>query len=655
MVEDKLRELKKKLDVLNEKPDQGVSGRRKVDILNDLASEVVLSDCGAAEDYARQAVELAERLDYHKGGARSYRLLGLSYEYRSRYEETLVCYREALNISRKSRDKRGIAKAVLNIGGIYADLGHFDKALKYQLEALRYSEEIGNKHDIAASHINIGATYEHLKNFEQGAQHNIKALKIFEKIDHAEGIADAASNIGGCYAMLGDHSKAFKYASRALTMYRELDETHKMAQILLILGTIYGERNDNKRALAYYTEALRNYEKVEAKKGIAYACNNIGEIERRLGHYDSAFTSLQRALKTAQEIKTIENEMESYELLSKLSEARQNHEQALDYHKKYTNLKEKMFNAEKSRQLADMRTRYETEEKEKEAEIHRLKNVELRREIRKRKKAEEVLQKHRDDLEELVVERTSKLQNEIAERRKAEETLLSNQKQLRSLARELSLVEEKQRRKFATFLHDDVGQALALVTFKLRAVQEAKRDKKVNKELAEIKAIIDKTVERTRTLAFEISPPILYELGLESALEWLVRRFGEQYRIEGKFKDDGKHKPLLDDAKVFLFQSVRELLANVTKHAQAQRVNVSVAGDGSSLRIAVQDDGVGFSPKSMDKKVRKNEGFGLFNIRERLRHLRGYMEILSRKGKGTTVTLIVPFKRTMRKGTKRRA
>jgi len=378
----------------------------------------------------------------------------------------------------------------------------------------------------------------------------------------------------------------------------------------------------------------------------------IGQVKLKLRDYSSAYDHLCTGLRYARKIKKTDIEVDSYKYLSMLFEAKHEYKKALHYYIKYTDLKQKIFTSEKSKQVAEMRTRYETETKDKEAEIYRLKNVDLRREIRQRKKAEKELEAHRDQLDELVTERTSELKKEIAERKQVEQTLLCNQQQLRSLAREISLIEEKQRRKFAAFLHDDINQALALATFKLRSAQETNPGQNIREELSKVMAIIDKTAERTRTLAFDISPPVLYELGLEPALEWLTRRFGEQYRIKHKFIDDGLQKPITDDASVFLYQSVRELLSNVAKHAQAQTVKVSTIREGTSIRIAVKDDGNGFNPKSLERKIKKNEGFGLFNIRERLRHLRGHVEIQSRKGKGTTVTLIAPLKRTARKSTK---
>jgi signal transduction histidine kinase len=145
----------------------------------------------------------------------------------------------------------------------------------------------------------------------------------------------------------------------------------------------------------------------------------------------------------------------------------------------------------------------------------------------------------------------------------------------------------------------------------------------------------------------------LYDLGFEPAVKWLAGQFSEQHGIACEFEDDGKPKPISEDAKIILFQSVRELLANVYKHARAQSVSVSTLRDGNVVRIAVEDDGVGFDPRVLSRKIKRNEGFGLFNLRERLSHLQGDLKIDSKIGEGTSVTLMAPLKRARKTAVKK--
>lgn len=233
---------------------------------------------------------------------------------------------------------------------------------------------------------------------------------------------------------------------------------------------------------------------------------------------------------------------------------------------------------------------------------------------------------------------------DISEQRKAEGEIQSYQGQLRSLASELSLAEERERRRVATALHDHIGQILAISKIKLGALVESPLTGPYVSNLKEIREHIEQAIQYTRSLTFELSPPILYELGLESALEWLAEQIEEQHGIQCEFEDDNKPKPVSDEVRVFIFTAVRELLVNIAKHAKANKAKVSIRKAGSDMSIHVADNGIGFNASKVKLYLDENKGFGLFSIRERLHHLGGQMEVKSQQGRGTRVFLSAPLK-----------
>jgi PAS domain S-box-containing protein len=233
---------------------------------------------------------------------------------------------------------------------------------------------------------------------------------------------------------------------------------------------------------------------------------------------------------------------------------------------------------------------------------------------------------------------------DITERKLAEEKLFTYHEQLRSLASELSLIEERERRQIAVALHDRIGQALAISKMKLSALRDSILSPDLVVTMKEISDLIEQTIKETRSMTLELSPPILYELGFGPAVEWLTEQIQKQKHIEISLKDDGQPKPLDDDIAFVLFRALNELLINVTKHAQAQHVKVSLARDGEELRISVEDNGVGFDTGNIGTQILKNGGFGLFSIRERLSHLNGHLEIASEPGQGTLVKLTMPLR-----------
>jgi len=231
----------------------------------------------------------------------------------------------------------------------------------------------------------------------------------------------------------------------------------------------------------------------------------------------------------------------------------------------------------------------------------------------------------------------------ISKRKEAEAKLLHYQQQLRSLATQLSMAEEGLRRRIASELHDNISQNLAISKMKLESLIDPEKPD-LSKPLEEVIGLIAQTINVSRTLTFEMSPPVLYELGFESAISWLVRQTRQRFGLDVVFTDDGKPKLLETDVRVILFHAVRELLVNVVKHAKAHIVKVSAGKINGKIRIIVEDDGAGF--KISGKRESKSGGFGLFNIRERLAHIGGSVDIRSPvtpEGRGTKVTLIAPL------------
>ena len=303
------------------------------------------------------------------------------------------------------------------------------------------------------------------------------------------------------------------------------------------------------------------------------------------------------------------------------------------------------------KQLAGIQHNLEKLVKDRTADLVTV-NRQLKKEIGDRIVAENTLKKTHGKLEQQVKARTAELVEtneqlklEIEERKRSENELRIYHARLRSLSSELLLTEERERRRIATELHDRIGQALTISRIKIDSLIESACSQDACKDLEKIGELIEQTIQDARLLTFELSPPVLYELGLEAALEWLTEQVQRQHGLLTEFDDDLQPKPLNHIFRVFLFQATRELLFNVVKHARAKKVTVSVKRAGDEMRIEVKDDGIGFDIFKNTSPADKNVGFGLFSIRERFHHLGGHLEVESEPGEGTRVILISPTAR----------
>ncbi len=232
---------------------------------------------------------------------------------------------------------------------------------------------------------------------------------------------------------------------------------------------------------------------------------------------------------------------------------------------------------------------------------------------------------------------------DLTERKQAELELEEHQRQLRALTAELALAEERERRRIALGLHDQVGQELAVAKLKLGRLHASAPSVETARALDEIDRHIAGAIHEIRSLSFELALPGLYDLGLEAALESAGERLAEEHGIRFVFDGEpGPEPPLEEATRVTLFRAVEELLFNVVKHAQARTARVAVAREGDRIRITIEDDGVGIDTSGWVRNRAPDGGLGLFGVRERLAHLGGSLEIESAPGSGTRIVIVAP-------------
>ena len=241
------------------------------------------------------------------------------------------------------------------------------------------------------------------------------------------------------------------------------------------------------------------------------------------------------------------------------------------------------------------------------------------------KQREEQLERSRQDLEAL---------NETLEERVEERA-----EQARALAAQLAHAESRERERLAGILHDDLQQLLAAARMRLKMASASPDSQE--KLLGAADEHVSEAIELCRCLAVEVSPAVVREKGLESALEWLGEHMRHRHELSVEVRTNGDIDLGNPDVEALIFKVVRELLFNAVKHAGVRdaRVHAEVNCDGE-LCVLVSDDGCGFDPDEVNSAA--GEGFGLGSVRNRVAMLGGYCEIDSAPGEGTDVRLVVP-------------
>lgn len=250
--------------------------------------------------------------------------------------------------------------------------------------------------------------------------------------------------------------------------------------------------------------------------------------------------------------------------------------------------------------------------------------------------------------EDLLRSQNKNLEITISKLKKAEKTQKKNLKQihdyqnkLKKLNSELILTEEKERKAIADYLHDGISQTLSIAHIRLTSLLNKKLSKKTKHIICESSKLIDSAISDSRLLTYDLSPPILYELGLIAAIKWKLNQVEEKTGISTIFISNEEVISINNNHRILIYRIVCELLLNIIKHANAKLISIEIIRNDKNYQIMVTDNGIGFDYKNISG-LSKPLGYGLFSIIERIETIDGKFILESGNKSGTTATITVP-------------
>ena len=264
----------------------------------------------------------------------------------------------------------------------------------------------------------------------------------------------------------------------------------------------------------------------------------------------------------------------------------------------------------------------------------------------------EELKQHREHLTEQVELRTRELitankslELEIVGHRQTEDALKVSQKQLRHLSSRLLSAQEEERKKISRELHDELGQSLTLMKFRLRSVEKQLREDQgaLKDEAGNILLYMNTVIEDVRRISKDLCPFILEDLGLTRALQWLADNFSKNnrdIRLTLDLPDIDSLFP--QDAQTSIYRILQEALTNLVKHSGAGSASVNIRKEAKSVSFSIEDDGKGFDMTKIKSQDAAERGLGLASMEERVSMLGGSLALWSEQGKGTRISFSIP-------------
>jgi serine phosphatase RsbU (regulator of sigma subunit) len=341
----------------------------RIEVLSKLASEYRYNEPDKASEYALEGLERAEAIGYRKGQAKAMHVLGMINMNTADYDKALEYNLRSLKISEELNNKNDISTSNNNIGMIYWSQGNYDKALQYYLKSLTIDEELGNQNGMASSYNNIGLIYWSQGNYDKALDNFTQVITIYSQLKDKKGMAGAYSNIGGVNYYKGKMDISIAFFKKALALYEEVNNKPGMSTICVNISDVLIEQKKYEEALEYTTRSLNIEKETGNKAQVCYAYMSIAKNYAERNIFSKAIENFNYAIEIAKEINALKQLSESYKALSEVHQKMNNYKEALDYHHKYSAIKDSILNKESSAQIAEMDAKYNNDKKNKEIEL----------------------------------------------------------------------------------------------------------------------------------------------------------------------------------------------------------------------------------------------------------------------------------------------
>ncbi len=615
---------------------------RRVDAIIDVISYDVPSDIPAAQQFCDRLRTIGETFDHPRAKAYGYALSGHVHYLTSDHQTAIQHFLVALPLfERDLTDPFGKAQVLSGIAGAYLSLGDFEPALEHALQALATAEQIGNQRQIAWCHYALATGYLEFGDLPRAREYFQASLDIFRQLKLDVGIGRGLSGIGSVLTRQSKLEEAERHLTEALDLFEQAENKIGMARARNDLGNVFDLRGEYDKALDYYRQALVLRQELGMKQAQATSLIAIGRVLGRMGDSDDALEHLHRALTLAMEIRSKVRQYQANLALSEVYEGLGEHDNALAHYKMFHELREQVTGDEATVRIKNIEIASEVERSERDAEIERLRNVDLR--------------DKNSELEQLLVElQTTQAQLVQSEKMAALGNLVAG------IAHELNTP--------VGALHsavDIAGRCIDIIIeemSKAESIDDLKTSLRLQrsvKALSENNAVAVSVGERMTRIVNSLKSFVqldaarwrefdLHE-GLDATLTLLESQIRQRITIEKRYGD----LPLVGCYPTEINQMFMHLLSNAAQAIHEDgRITITTSANNSHVTIAIDDTGVGiseqqlaslFDPNFSRKGSRVKAGLGLFTSYNIVKKHRGDIAVRSTQGEGSSFTVTLPI------------
>jgi len=324
------------------------------------------SDFKKALSYNEQALAISDEIDKKNVKANILVSIALIYEKKGNYDKAMGYYLKAFEIFNKNNDNIGLAMVYNNMGLIYYNKGQHDRAIETYQKAVKIYEKTKDDANLAISFINIGRIFMGEENYDKAITYYDKAIFILIKTNNLNDMGIAYLNEAIAYMGKENLEKATEYNNKAFKIFKKIGNSYILSYVYDNFSYIYTQKGNSKKSIEYTLLSLLIAEELGDKLGISYKLGSIASDYNSLKQHNTSITYATKSLVLAKEIGSLEYQMNAYKQLSDAYTGKKNYKKALENKVLQTQLKDSLFNIEKTEKINDIQTKYETEKKDLE-------------------------------------------------------------------------------------------------------------------------------------------------------------------------------------------------------------------------------------------------------------------------------------------------
>ena len=544
------------------------------------------------------------------------------------FDDVVRISNDGLLLARKNGDSVSAGGLMRHIAQAYYFKGNYNAAAKYLYASVAVLETTPDKRSLANSYNGLAKLYRKTKDLPRSLENYDMAMNIFRSLKDSSGMAMIYNESGVVFEYAGQYDKAVERYRASLEIDERLNDQIGISYALSNLAGVYTMQNKFSEAEAYLKQSLAVRKAIKDNFQLALNFSDLGGNYLSAENFGKAKAYIDSSNMIADAMSYPELKSRNYEMLAKVAEKQGDFKTALQYNQKKSALSDSLFNIEKSKQIEELNTRYETEKKE--SKIKEQQNQIALRNILMIAAVILVI------LGSLLVYAQYR-RTQLRQQAKIQADTLRQQELAATAVIE---AEEAERSRIASDLHDGVGQIMSAAKMNLSAFehQASFTTDAQKRSFEKIISLVDAGCKEVRSVSHNMMPNALLKNNLAAAIREFTGKLDDS-SLKVHFYSEGFDESFNTNIETVLYRVIQECVNNVIKHSGADTVDISLIKDKQEISATIEDNGKGFEMKD----TQMQEGIGLKNIRTRIEYLKGTVDFKSSPGEGTLVALHIPL------------